>query len=672
MASWCSPAPSSPLERRLAALLLVSLPGTTDSPAGATEDPAGATERSPGAAGAAAALAHPEHRPAPGGPPALAPEEGRADADEEWLESLEDQLPARGSLERVAQLHASVARLQALEADALVGFARAHAPRQDRPVEQPDGSWAVPARSPSDARVVDEVAPMLSVGRRTAALRLAEADQLRRCLPVTAELLGLGFIDYAVAKAVADETAALTEDLAAEVDAGLAGVLVGAPAGRVRREVRRLVAVADAGAVAVRVRAATRARCVTYAPLPDGMATLSATGPAPAVRAWYEELTSRALDSARAGTSTDPFADLAGRAGDRDQRSLDERRFDALGEALGDALDAAGEGEGSAAHPCQRRRGAGTRVELVVGRGTLRGEDDLPGELSGHGPVPADVARAWARTATCACSSTRSGSRSAVGDAGPPRAGEGGARSDGSPRGAPTGPAGRPPSGAGARVRGAGPCPVAAGGGGPYVVPVALAREVRSLLPRCTAPGCSVPASRCDLDHAVPWPQGPTCACNLHPLCRTHHRMKTVRGWSVRPADPSGRLETLVWTSPLGHRYETAPEVRWSHLGHRPAGRSSRRSRRAVSADPPSVGPPTTGDRLPHGTAGGAADGTAGGGDGTAGDGDGSARRPAHDDSPALLSRCPRAARSAGGCARAREHCSGEAPPPARHLPGAG
>ncbi|CAA9434647.1 MAG: hypothetical protein AVDCRST_MAG35-2834, partial [uncultured Quadrisphaera sp.] len=330
MGSWHGTAVPSLVERSLADLLAASLPATTDT---ATTDTA----------------------------PVAAPD------DDAWLEALEHQLPARGSLERVAQLHAAVARLQALEADALVGFARAHAPGQERPVEQPDGSLAVMARAPADARVVDEVAPMLAVGRRTAALRLAEADQLHRCLPVTAELFALGFIDHAVARAVVDETSALTEQVAAEVDAGLAGVLVGVPAGRVRREVRRLVAVADAGAVAVRVRAATRARCVSYVPLPDGMAAMTAVGPAPAVRAWYEELTSRALATARTGVGTDPFADLAGRAGERDDRCLDERRFD----ALGDVIDGAGPDDGTAAGGSPRRgRGAGSRVELAVGVGT--------------------------------------------------------------------------------------------------------------------------------------------------------------------------------------------------------------------------------------------------------------------------------------------------------------
>ena len=41
---------------------------------------------------------------------------------------------------------------------------------------------------------------------------------------------------------------------------------------------------------------------------------------------------------------------------------------------------------------------------------------------------------------------------------------------------------------------------------------------IRARSGRCTAPGCSRPTARCDLDHTHPWDQGsPTCECNLAP-----------------------------------------------------------------------------------------------------------------------------------------------------------
>lgn len=71
---------------------------------------------------------------------------------------------------------------------------------------------------------------------------------------------------------------------------------------------------------------------------------------------------------------------------------------------------------------------------------------------------------------------------------------------------------------------------------------------MRARDPRCTAPGCRAPAYRCDLDHVVAWPQGPTCACNLHPLCRRHHRVKHEAGW-VPKRHPDG---STTWTTTNG------------------------------------------------------------------------------------------------------------------------
>jgi hypothetical protein len=42
----------------------------------------------------------------------------------------------------------------------------------------------------------------------------------------------------------------------------------------------------------------------------------------------------------------------------------------------------------------------------------------------------------------------------------------------------------------------------------------------RTTYRRCSFPGCRTralaPTGNADLDHATPWPHGPTCSCNLH------------------------------------------------------------------------------------------------------------------------------------------------------------
>ncbi len=75
---------------------------------------------------------------------------------------------------------------------------------------------------------------------------------------------------------------------------------------------------------------------------------------------------------------------------------------------------------------------------------------------------------------------------------------------------------------------------------------------------RCTAPGCNQPAAACDLDHTTPWHHGgPTCPCNLAPLCRHHHRCKQAQGWWLDQPTPG----TLIWRTPTGRSYTTTPTV---------------------------------------------------------------------------------------------------------------
>ena len=74
----------------------------------------------------------------------------------------------------------------------------------------------------------------------------------------------------------------------------------------------------------------------------------------------------------------------------------------------------------------------------------------------------------------------------------------------------------------------------------------------------CRFPGCDVPADRCDIDHTIPYPFGPTHPSNLKCLCRKNHLMKTFTDWhDVQLPDGS-----VVWTSPSGRTYTTKPGSR--------------------------------------------------------------------------------------------------------------
>lgn len=78
----------------------------------------------------------------------------------------------------------------------------------------------------------------------------------------------------------------------------------------------------------------------------------------------------------------------------------------------------------------------------------------------------------------------------------------------------------------------------------------------------CRFPNCDVPADRCDIDHVVPWPLGPTHPSNLHCKCRAHHLMKTFWGGPGGWADAQFPDATVVWTSPDGRTYVTRPASR--------------------------------------------------------------------------------------------------------------
>jgi hypothetical protein len=165
-----------------------------------------------------------------------------------------------------------------------------------------------------------------------------------------------------------------------------------------------------------------------------------------------------------------------------DARPIDAKRADLFADLLlGSAVSEA----------------TGVEVNVTVPLASLLGLTDEPAEVAGLGPVPAEVARTLAADATWRAWLTRADGTVVK------------TSTDG------------------------------------YRPSAALARLVRAREPYCRMPGCARPADQCDLDHAVPWPAGPTTASNLGPLCRRHHQLKTHYGWELDP-------ELQVWRTPAG------------------------------------------------------------------------------------------------------------------------
>ena len=92
-----------------------------------------------------------------------------------------------------------------------------------------------------------------------------------------------------------------------------------------------------------------------------------------------------------------------------------------------------------------------------------------------------------------------------------------------------------------------------------YEVPDRIAEPVALRDHTCVFPWCTRPARRlrpdehpCDSDHIVPHEKGgATCTCQIAPLCRRHHRLKTHGGWTYTILEPGSYL----WSSPHGYQY---------------------------------------------------------------------------------------------------------------------
>ena len=284
---------------------------------------------------------------------------------------------------------------------------------------------------------------------------------------------------------------------------------------QLRTAIDEAIEAVDPDGAADRGRRARAERRVSTHPESDGMARLEAYAGAETVAAAINDLAAAAA-----------AAQAAGDTRTRDQISVDELFFRLTRGAYGAPATTAPQ-----ADPRGRdERGRGLAVGLTMPLSTWLGLASDPGQLGGYGPIAGALARQIAAeaahdhpaTTTWQCLITDDVHGTVIGLGRPIRT----PRHDPPPR---------------------------------------LAAFVRAAQPHCVFPGCTVPVSRCDIDHRVPYPHGPTCACNLQPLCRSHHRLKTAGHISVRllqpGEDPTAPPGTVEWTTRAGFVYRRSPET---------------------------------------------------------------------------------------------------------------
>jgi hypothetical protein len=337
-----------------------------------------------------------------------------------------------------------------------------------------------------DGWMREGVACALSLSGVSAQHRLAVAQELTGRLPNTLRLLESGVISYLQAMTLAEASYGLDDDTVAAVERRVLARAGEQTVGEFRRSVRRAVAALAAARVEEERQQAMAERHVCVTARDDGMAELWALLPAEGAAAVMA-----AVDALAHVTSAD------------DPRSADQRRADAL---VGLGV--------SALHDPHLPKAHGMRpaIQVTVAASTLLGLDQQPGELAGHGPIPASAARRIAADPTGTW-------RRLLTDPGSGQLLDYGRTT--------------------------------------YRPPRDLADFVIARDQTCTFPGCVRRGQRCDIDHETPFDAGgSTSPQNLAALCRRHHRAKHETGWRVRRSPHTG---TSHWTAPTGHSYKSRP-----------------------------------------------------------------------------------------------------------------
>jgi hypothetical protein len=329
-------------------------------------------------------------------------------------------------------------------------------------------------------------------------------------LPHTWEAWRSGSITEWTATLVARETACLSRDDRAAVDALVASDPARLEAMGVREVVatcQREAARLDPAAVLARRRRAERDRHVTLRPAPDTMTWLTALLPVKDGVAVHAAL-ARAAESARARG---------------DGASKGQVMADTLVSAV---LSAAAQRDRAATqwHPdptddVSAAPAGGLALHLVMSDLALFGTSEEPGHLEGYGPIPAELAR---ELVAGACSRDEKVWL----------------------RRLYTSPATGELLSMDARGR---------------LFPTGLARFVRLRDQTCRTPWCD--AAIRDTDHAQEHHAGgPTSSDNGQGLCEACNHAKQAPGWRARPSPSPGRHH-IDTTTPTGRTYRSRPPV---------------------------------------------------------------------------------------------------------------
>ncbi|MFF0343811.1 DUF222 domain-containing protein [Kribbella sp. NPDC004875] len=482
--------------------------------------------------------------------------------------ALEPVRPQEESPVALIELMKAAARMAAwaesIKAAAIASFYRqrkaqvAECPRPDqmtstgRPID-PERSWAA------------EIGAALRLSTDTASRHIDTALRLTGPLTSTHTALKTGALTWSKALSISDATRSLPDASAQAVESHVLRRAASQTHANLRRSLRTQVAKHAAETEAAEHTDAVKDRTCKIVPLSGGMAGLWIVHTADKIQQMWiavqaiADLAKRdepsktpdAPDAPAASAAPDapdapnapdapdaPAASAASNAsnasdvsvaprasvppevsGIPDKRSAEQRRADVVADLFEHVLHNGLDWLGRRLPDRHRRR---PHIEVVVAAGTLLGLDDDPAELTGYGPIPAEVARRIAADGTW---------RRLLTD---------------------------PMNGAVLEASTTRHDP------GALVSETLLARH-----PTCAWPGCNRSARECDRDHGTPFARsGRTSLSGLAPYCEYHHVIKDTPEWGWSTTNHPDGSVTLV--SPTGHRYTTVPPARGPITGQVP------------------------------------------------------------------------------------------------------
>ncbi|TCC11984.1 HNH endonuclease signature motif containing protein [Kribbella soli] len=490
----------------------------------------------------------------------LPPGAGLAAALEELRPQCESPIALIEAMKAAARMEAWAA---AIKTAAMASFSRqrkAQAREIPRPTQvdssgrpvDPERSWAA------------EVGAALRLSTNTAARHIDTALHLTGTLPATHTALRCGALTWSKALAISEATRALPDTAAQAVEAHVLRRAPGQTHANLNASLRRQVAKHTTQDAADRHRAAVTERTCKIVPLADGMAGLWVVHTADKIQQMWVVVQAMAdlakrgtpvpsdapegtagsdrtrpgmpgmpgMPGAPTGTGTaahtttelntptlgaSTIADTTTAAGlkpgeqMRDERTAEQRRADVVADVFEHMLHNGLDWLGRRLPDQHRRR---PHIEVLIPVTTLLGVDDDPCDLTGYGPVPADMARriagdgTWRRLLTDPVNGSVLEASTHRHDP------------------------------------------------GALVTETLLARH-----PVCAWPGCNRASRECDRDHATPFKQsGRTSLTGLVPYCEYHHVIKDTPAWGWKStAHPDG---SVTLTAPTGHRYTSVPPAR--------------------------------------------------------------------------------------------------------------